>query len=1127
MNSERSAGLSSDATPTQTGHGAASELRSGEVLADRFRIESLIGIGGMGVVYRARDLSLDIDVALKLLRPELARRPEAFANFRRELLLARQVSSPHVVRIHDIAEHAGRWFISMDHIDGESLEQRRDREHRQPPEQALAITRGLLEGLVAAHQRGVVHRDLKPANILLGEGDHPYITDFGVARILGATGMSQTGTIVGTPQYLSPEQARGIKVDARSDLYTLGLILYEMLAGELPFAGGTPAESVVQRILRPPPSLAEARPDLPRWLHAFSDRLLKVNPAHRFESARHALQALDAQRVPRPPLNRRRLASILSGVVLVAAAAFWIWQHPQPWRDLIAPSASAAPRVGVLPLATQPSNDVDLQVTARAIEEHLRQWLRSDAAVSAVLRRRMLDATARAAPDMQGETLLRQLPEVANAAGASRLLRGQLRREGETFVLELHWDGADAIDDAVPLQVNGADPSQLFQAYQAAAPAWLQAAGFAPGSPPRIAPAVVSDYGRALLEIDRGESEQAATTLAQMEALNPPGALRDLALLDAQESARQLLSAQDTRDRVLQAASAPDSAPEQTLRIRALAESDDADALRQALDLALKRFPHDPELALLNAQVLADQGDGAAALNALRDYVGSDQQDARAWFLLGRTSIVQGQAQPAVDEYLLRALVLNTRARNTAAEAETRNALGIGYERLGQLDAAVEQYQRAAEMREAIGDSIGLGRTLRNLAIVQAQQGDRESAEANLLRVKAMLEQQGDRASLADLHNDRGVIAEERGDFVAALGAYREALGLRQQLDVPDLVAESLNNVAFSSLQLGQYDNALVYWQQALTLYRQLDSPDRMLGIELSIGLLDIARGHLAEARTRLEASLRDAEDRQLPEEASVGHVNLAELSLLEGRLAEALDHAARAQQLAIRRTDLRTEIEARLLQGRAACALGDMKGIDAALTAIPAEIVSNEQTAMRLMIDACRARLAGDFGAALAHLDTAAQVAADAHSGKLIADIQLGQLHLALAGGDRDEIARKLQTVRGNAAQLRALSQQVEWQIVQMAAALRTHDTTDAATRYREALGLIKGIEPLAEAYMLHRLGALALAGNGSEAAAAKAAASAARKRLLDGAPADLRPLLEAWQERRVHEEAVTDRAR
>ncbi|MBW3549358.1 MAG: serine/threonine protein kinase, partial [Proteobacteria bacterium] len=249
---------------TATGLYAQIDLPPGAVLAGRFRIESMLGIGGMGVVYRATDLTLDIPVALKLLRPELAQRAGAFERFRDELLLARQVSSPHVVRIHDLIQHSDsvpdqghagssgpdhqqhapkpappRWLISMDFVDGTSLDHRLDREGSFGIEDALKLTRQLAEGLAAAHAKGVVHRDLKPANVLLDAEGNGYISDFGVARSLASSGLTQSGVVIGTPDYLSPEQARGDSVDARSDLYALGLILYEMLAGKPPFAGGT------------------------------------------------------------------------------------------------------------------------------------------------------------------------------------------------------------------------------------------------------------------------------------------------------------------------------------------------------------------------------------------------------------------------------------------------------------------------------------------------------------------------------------------------------------------------------------------------------------------------------------------------------------------------------------------------------------------------------------------------------------------------------------------------------------------------------------------------------------------------------------------------------------------------
>ncbi|HEY0178835.1 MAG TPA: serine/threonine-protein kinase, partial [Dokdonella sp.] len=505
-----------DPAATRTGNVIGSELRPGDVLGGRFRIEALIGIGGMGVVYRAHDLSLDIDVALKLLRPELARRADAFENFRRELLLARQVSSPHVVRIHDIAEHDGRWFISMDYIDGESLEHRRDRIRQLPTDQALAITRGLLEGLSAAHRRGVVHRDLKPANVLIDDAGHAYISDFGIARSLGASRLTQTGIVVGTPEYLSPEQARGQPVDARSDLYAVGLILYEMLAGHLPFAGGTPAETVIQRILRPPPSLARARPDLPRWLHAFCDRLLKVNPTHRFASAHEALHALETQRVPRPPLNWRAIALAAAAVVALGGGTAWLWRHPTALARLLSPAVAPTPRLALLPLAA-PDGDADAAALARALDAHLRAWLRDDPALAVVPRRRVLDALARAAPDAHEDALARQLPGVVQAANATRLWRGRVtRRKDGRYAFELGEPGAAA---APPLlSVEAATPADLYAAYLKSAAAWFADERGARAPPPALAADALLPLGRALLALDRGDAGAAADELAKLDA---------------------------------------------------------------------------------------------------------------------------------------------------------------------------------------------------------------------------------------------------------------------------------------------------------------------------------------------------------------------------------------------------------------------------------------------------------------------------------------------------------------------------------------------------------------------------------------------------------------------------------
>nr|MBA3486823.1 serine/threonine protein kinase [Lysobacter sp.] len=263
---------------TATGIYSQMDFAPGTVLASRFRLESILGMGGMGVVYRATDTTLDVPVALKLLRPELAQRANAFERFREELLLARQVSSPHVVRIHDLARHEQHWLISMDLVDGSSLDQRIDRDGPLPIEDALKLARQLALGLAAAHAKGVLHRDLKPANVLLDAQGDAYISDFGIARSLASSGLTQSGTMLGTPDYLSPEQARGDPLDARSDLYALGLILYEMLSGQRAFEGGTIAEVLAQRMLRTPPPITRYRPESPDWVARLVDKLLRPQP---------------------------------------------------------------------------------------------------------------------------------------------------------------------------------------------------------------------------------------------------------------------------------------------------------------------------------------------------------------------------------------------------------------------------------------------------------------------------------------------------------------------------------------------------------------------------------------------------------------------------------------------------------------------------------------------------------------------------------------------------------------------------------------------------------------------------------------------------------------------------------
>lgn len=1102
-----------DGAATATGLFALSELHAGDVLAGRFHIDAMLGIGGMGVVYRAHDLALDVDVAIKLLRPELARKPEAFERFRQELLLARQVSSPHVVRIHDIAEDSGRWFISMDFIDGESLEHRLDTSQRLPVEQTLKIAHGLLEGLAAAHLRGVVHRDLKPANILIDRSECAFITDFGVARSLGSTGLTQSGMIVGTPEYLSPEQARGEAVDARSDLYAVGLILYEMLVGSLPFAGGTPVETVIQRIVRQPPSLAKARPDLPHWLHAFCDRLLKLASAHRFASATDALRALDTRRVPRQPLNRPAiLLGVLTLVALVGAAE---WLHLHPLRA-IAPDvalASATPSVALLPLSA-PVKDAAL---ARALDAHLVAWLRGDTTLAVVPRRRVLQALARTAPDAHGADLLRLLPVIAGATHADRLLHGELGDTDGQLHLQLRLLDSSAKSPATPLDVRGANAAALYSAYLADVPAWLAAVGIRAGTPPTLPAAELPVFGQALLDLDHKQPEAAAQSLAAQTQAS--GALYLSALLRAEDAAGQELPAQNTRAEIVARFAHATDVLDRELYALALTNDGQDDAAARARTQALKEYPHDAGLILALADSLRAQGQGAHAQNLLKKYLQKASDDADAWFLLGRTAIEQGDARVAVEDYLLHAQTLATLARDRAGEALVRNAIGIGYERLGQLDAAADEYQRAATIREQLGDRTQLAKTLRNLAIVQAELGRRDEAERNLDKVKTILDALGDRASNADLQNDRGVVAEESGDFAAALSHYRQAYALRQQLNDPALVAESLNNIGFCSYRMGDFDNAAVYWKQALEQYQKLDDRTGALDIQQSMALLDLARGRFDTARRQLEDSLRYAQAHLLPEEEAVADTSLAELALLQGHYADATSFASEAARLFARRADQRGRAEAAILGARVALALGDTATADKALQAINPKQLNREQTAEFLLASARYAGLAGDRGSEITRLNDAAAAAAHAHSGALETRIGLERAKAELAGNDLKRAGELLDQIGKQATRMNDVPVRLRWLELKIALALRTKNHDAAAARYREVLPLLKSAGDYADAWLLHKLGAAALVGQGAEAAAAQTAAQMARAHLLALAAPTSRPTLTTELERREQE--------
>ncbi len=315
-------------------------------LAGRYVVEGLLGVGGMGSVYRARDLELDEMVALKVLRRELLSQPGILERFRREVKLARRVTHLNVARVFDIGEHAGEKFITMELIEGESLGARIARVGPLPVDDIVAIAASMGEGLAAAHAAGVIHRDLKPDNVLLAGDGRVVVTDFGIARAIAAVAgppNRTVGLVLGTPEYMAPEQVEARPVDARTDVYAWGVSLYEMATGRAAWTGDSVFAVVTARMTAPPPDPRALRPDLPAWLAELVLRMLARDPDQRPRSARDVvsvLRSVGASLTERPPSASRR------------------------------PPAAVAPRqqqpIAVVPLACR---DPDAQHTAFGIAE--------------------------------------------------------------------------------------------------------------------------------------------------------------------------------------------------------------------------------------------------------------------------------------------------------------------------------------------------------------------------------------------------------------------------------------------------------------------------------------------------------------------------------------------------------------------------------------------------------------------------------------------------------------------------------------------------------------------------------------------------------------------------------------
>jgi tetratricopeptide (TPR) repeat protein/TolB-like protein len=901
---------------TQTNVDLARRLAPGTLVGARYRISGQLGVGGMGVVYRARDEELGTDIALKVLRPDLGTNPEWISRFRRELVLARAVTHKNVVRIHDIGESEGLRFLTMSLVEGRSLLEVLGETGPLPVDRALKIFRQVAEALQQAHDAGIVHRDMKPGNILLGPDDVAYITDFGVARSLEHDGLTRSGAIVGTLDYLSPEQVAGEPLDARSDIYALGIVLFEMVTNQLPFNAGSQAEALAQRITGRPRDIDETGVHVPPYVRGLIRRCLERNRGRRYSSVRELVADLDAKRAP-SRIRRPRAAVVLGLVLLAATAAVYrpwtAWRRTGSMLSARAPAPEPAPiSVAVLPLADE-TGDPTLAWVATGMAEmlagHLAETPQLRVLDSGRVVRTLHDLAL--AEGTRDEASLKRLAEMLEV---SRLVTGSVRRAGTTLRVDLSLASPSGADSVAPrtMSAETTDAAGLFRLVGELGERLRSELG-APRPPSRPLPepqtasleaAKAYREGRERLAV--GDSVGAAPSFERALRADPGFTAGLLGLSEAYQALGYHEKALAAVEKAAETVGASETRLAWRVRARlALLRGDLAEAERAYAEL-VTRYPNDTEALLDLATAQASQGAIAKAVVTLRRVTELDRSDPRGWFLLGKNMILAGDARKAVTDPLVRALALMTQLDNGQGQGDVLNAMGVAHQRLGEYPQALARYAEAAAVRKKVGDKRGAAVSLKNRASVHLAMGRFAEAEPDLLGAREVYVKIGDRKGLADIWNDFGSLYEGRGEYREAQKAYQEALRLRHELGDDQKLAQSYDNVGYIFFLEGERDNAFVYWQQALDLRRKIGDKAGIVVSTQNMGFLQIAQGRWPEAMKSFLEALDRAREIDFTKALAVSHGNIGLLHQYEGRYAAASSAYAEALKILKRLDDKR-----------------------------------------------------------------------------------------------------------------------------------------------------------------------------------------------------------------------------
>jgi len=837
--------------------GPSIQLPPGARLGTRYEIVSLLGQGGMGAVYKAHDRELDRTVALKVIRSEMAAQPDVLERFKREILLASKVTHKNVLRIHDLGEAGDLKFISMNYVEGANLKTLLQREGPLPLERALPLIHQICEALQAAHEAGIVHRDLKPQNILIDGDGNAYIADFGISRSLESGGtMTETGAILGTVDYMSPEQARGETPDHRGDIYSLGVILYEIFTGNLPFESPNALSVMMKRIHEDAPAIRRSRPENPAWLSAIVARALKRDVAARYQSVGEVLRDLDRQRASiawRRLLLRAAAPTVLL-VVLLAGAGYYLFR------------LARAPGPGARQ-TTVPMQAVAFLPFENATGNPALDWTRTGFAtlVSKNLDEaqeiRVLggDRTHQTLEDLKlpltGTYTPFDLKRAASVLGADVLVTGVVRRAGNLFQAEARLQRPDrqGMQNIAVERAEGRGEESIFSLADTLASkiaGVLKVRSSQRSGSRRMTTRSVEAlrlYSEGLELARSGRDSDATKRLEEAVGKDPTFALAHALLSQTYDRQGQRDRALSSSDQAMKNLGAVSDHEARLIRARhALLEGHPDQGIAEYKGL-LQSHPQDADAHFELAGILEQKGDLTGAAAELEKGTSLDPKHSSALYSLGRIRLKQGDNEAALKIFS-DLLAVYTQSGNDEGMGTVLHALGSLRMQTGQSDDALRYYRQALDIRTKIQDNRGMAVTLEGISLVQRNKGKyaeaiRTSRQALDLRTRI-----GDPRGIASGWMNLGETYEMAGQIQDARNCYQDSLRIVRDLEDPALLAQNVSSLGYVSSVLGNYSEAYLFYQEALAKRRQIGNKRALLRSLVEMGLIEQIQGRYDKA---------------------------------------------------------------------------------------------------------------------------------------------------------------------------------------------------------------------------------------------------------------------------------------